>query len=115
MAQGTPVTRRELEGRLIARAWKDEAFKQELLRDPKAVVEREAARLRPGASLPADLEVQVVEETPTTLFLVLPASPVARPGGDLSDADLEQVARGKRSDDPEDTMIADLVTWECCN
>ena len=38
-ATGTP---RDLEAHLIARAWKDEAFRQELLSDPKAVVDARA-------------------------------------------------------------------------
>ncbi|MEM7594391.1 MAG: NHLP leader peptide family natural product precursor, partial [Cyanobacteria bacterium P01_A01_bin.83] len=34
-------TRRDIEARMIAKAWKDEAYKQELLANPKAVFEQE--------------------------------------------------------------------------
>src|SRR5262245_25829197 len=69
-ATGTP---RDLEAHLIARAWKDEAFRQELLSDPKAVVERELRRQDPDARLPEHVQLQVLEESPTTRYLVLPA------------------------------------------
>src|SRR5438105_1038981 len=72
-ATGTP---RDLEAHLIARTWKDQAFRQELLRDPKAALGRELAQLAPGAALPEDVEIHVLEETPTTRYLVLPAKPV---------------------------------------
>jgi hypothetical protein len=39
------------------------------------------------------VEIQVVEETPTTAYLVLPAGPV-RAGQELSDQELEAVAGG---------------------
>jgi len=82
-----------LTAQLIARAWKDEAFKEELLRDPTAVVERELRRLEPDARLPEQVEIHVLEETPTTRYLVLPPKPSA--GADaaqLSDQELAQVA-----------------------
>jgi hypothetical protein len=89
MSEHTPS---DLTTQLIARAWKDEAFKQELLRDPTAVVARELAQLQPGATLPADIQLHVLEETPTTRYLVLPAKPVVESGEQLSDTDLAQVA-----------------------
>ncbi len=52
---------------VIARAWKDEAFKQELLCSPKAVIEEEW-----GTAIPADIEIRVFEETAHTLYIVLP-------------------------------------------
>ncbi len=72
------------------------------------------ARLRPGASLPAGLEVRVVEETPTTAYIVLPTGPVAGPGEELSDADLERAAGGSDITGWA-TCLADLVTWSCCH
>jgi hypothetical protein len=63
-------TRKDLEIHLITRALKDEGFKQELLANPKAVVEKEL-----GTKLPDDLEINVLEETEDTLYMVLPCNP----------------------------------------
>jgi hypothetical protein len=63
-------TRKDLEIHLITRALKDEGFKQELLANPKAVVENEL-----GAKLPEELEINVLEETENTLYMVLPCNP----------------------------------------
>jgi hypothetical protein len=52
---------------LIAKAWEDEAFKQELLSNPKAAIEEAL-----GVSLPEGIEVYVHEQTPTAVHLVLP-------------------------------------------
>src|SRR4051812_45518661 len=84
----------DLTAQLIARVWKDEAFKQELLSNPTAVVARELAQRQPGATLPADIQVQVLEETPTTHYVVLPANPLVPVGEALSDAELQSVAGG---------------------
>lgn len=80
--------RKDKEAEIIAKALKDSAFKQELLSNPKAAIEREV-----GQTLPPNIEIQVVEETPTKLYLVLPStSSVPR---ELSDQQLESVAGGK--------------------
>ena len=84
----------DLTAQLIARVWKDEAFKQELLSNPTSVVARELAQLQPGAMLPADIQVQVLEETPTTYYVVLPAKLPIESGEALSDAELQRVAGG---------------------
>jgi hypothetical protein len=89
MAERAQVTRRDVEARLITRAWKDEAFAAELRRNPRAAVEAELKRLGIGATL-GHVDVKVVEETPTSLYLVIPPKP-AQP---MSDAQLEQIAAG---------------------
>ncbi len=63
-------TRKDLDIHLITRALKDEAFKQELLANPKAVVEKEL-----GAKLSEELEINVLEETEDTIYMVLPCNP----------------------------------------
>ena len=90
------MNRRELEENLIARAWQDAAFKQELLSNPKETLEKE------GVKLPANIEVRVVEETPTTLYLVIPINPNQK---ELSYAKLERkfpdtnvLYKGKKQD-----------------
>ena len=71
-------------GKLVARAWRDPAFKAKLIADPQAVL-REA-----GMAVPAGATVKVVENTGTHLHFVLPPKPV----GQLSDEALDEVAGG---------------------
>jgi hypothetical protein len=91
MAEHAPRTRRDIEAELIARAAKDAAFRRALLADPTGTLEREL-----GVPLAADFSLTVLEETPTTRYLVLPPAPTGG-GGALSDAELGSVAGG---DDP---------------
>ncbi|MBD2243790.1 NHLP leader peptide family RiPP precursor [Nostoc sp. FACHB-888] len=86
--QSTPRTRKDIEAHIIAQSWKDEAYKQELLSNSKAVIEREF-----GIQLPANVSVKVVEENPTNLYFVLPMRPDLS-GAELSDEQLETVAGG---------------------
>lgn len=69
---------------LVARAWRDTAFKARLLADPKAVLHEM------GLEVPAGVEVAVVENTAQKVTLVLPAAPT----GELSEEDLDRVAGG---------------------
>lgn len=52
---------------LIIRAWEDEAFKQELLTNPKAVIEQEL-----GETIPEEIEIRILAEGPNIRYLVLP-------------------------------------------
>ena len=85
MAAPSTPSRQELEAQLIARAWQDEAFKRELLSDPRAAIARVT-----GSSLPPGLEVKVVEETPNTVYVVIPLNTT-----ELSDEQLEAAAGGQ--------------------
>jgi hypothetical protein len=89
MTEAAGGGRVDLERRLIERSLQDESFRQRLLKDPRATVEQEL-----GAQLPADMQVQVVEETVDTIYLVLPEVSPAGEGGEISDLDLETVAGG---------------------
>ena len=72
---------------VLARAIKDAAFRQALLSDPKAVLAKEY-----NIHLPENVTIRVLEETSSTLTLVLP--PQETMTQELSDADLEAVAGG---------------------
>ena len=80
-------TRQQLEAQLIDKAMQDDAFRQELVRDPKGAVARELGM----EEIPEHLQVQVLEESPTTVCLVLPP-PVPGSSAELSDEQLETVA-----------------------
>ena len=73
----------ELQAQIIAQALEDEGFRTGVMDDPKAAI---AAKF--GVNLPAELEIQVHEDTATTAHLVLPAT------GKLREADLLLAAGG---------------------
>ena len=82
--------RTAMEQRIVQRSLEDDAFRQQLLADPRAAVEQEL-----GSQLPSGIRVQVVEETADTVFLVIPLSSQAGENeGELSDSELESVAGG---------------------
>jgi hypothetical protein len=63
-------SRADFEVRLAERAWSDEGFKRELIDSPRDVVAREL-----DIRIPDDIEIQVLEETPQKLYIVLPPRP----------------------------------------
>ena len=102
-ASASDARRAEVESTLVQRSLQDDSFRQRLLDDPKATVEQEL-----GSGLPEDVEVRVVEESPHTIYLVLPSASLLGEGGELSDHQLEVVAGGGWGDtgspfDPRDT------------
>lgn len=82
-----PMSRAELEQKIIALAWKDDAFRKAFLADPKKAFED-----RLGTKLPPDLKITAFAEDENHLHFVIPAKPSGL--GELSEADLEKVAGG---------------------
>ena len=80
-------SRQEFQAQLVIKALKNESFKNELIHNPKEVYEREL-----GQSIPESVSIQVIEETPDNLYLVLPSQPEV--SEQLSDEALEAVAGG---------------------
>jgi type IV secretory pathway VirB4 component len=80
------LTRSEIEGKLIAKAWKDETFKKEFVNDPRKILTKEL-----GIQIPETVEIKVFEETPNAIYMVLPMNPNSE---ELSDMELEGVAGG---------------------
>lgn len=58
-------------GQILAKAWKDAAFKQRLLQDATTIFKEE------GLLTPEGLEIKVVENTEKVFHLVLPWEPDA--------------------------------------
>ena len=71
--------------RIVKKAWNDEAFKKRLLSNPAAVLKEE------GVDPPKDTQVQIHENTGTTVHLSIPAKPAV----ELSEEDLLRVVGGK--------------------
>lgn len=88
------MKRNEFEASIVARAWKDEAFRKRLKDDPRAVLEEEIKKVNPDATLPENVKVDVLEETVDQIYLVVPVNPEDFHDGELSDEDLLNVAGG---------------------
>ena len=71
-------------GKIIARAWREPAFKAKLIADPQAAL-KEA-----GVTFPVGVTVKVVENTDKHFHFVLPP----KPAGELSDEALDNLAGG---------------------
>jgi hypothetical protein len=82
------TSREDLEARLIARAQDDPGFRELLLADANAAAEQEF-----GAPLPGGIQLQAVEETGATRYLVLPVDEST-----IDEADLELIAGGGSGD-----------------
>ncbi len=82
---------KDLEALLISKAMADEAFKSELISNPKAVIAREI-----GQELPESVEIEVLEPTQKKLYLVLPLKVESGEihTEELSDKELDAVAGG---------------------
>jgi hypothetical protein len=73
--------------RLIAKAWKEPAFREELVKDPRGTFEKYTT-----GKLPEQLKIYIHEEDANTLHLTVPAVPSNV--SELSDEDLQKVAGG---------------------
>ena len=83
---------KNLYAKIIARAWKDEAFKRKLLSNPKETLKES------GIDVPTGAKMHVFEETPTNRYFILPQSPSQ--ARDLSVAELEKIAAAKQEYTP---------------
>jgi hypothetical protein len=90
LSEQIPTIRRQIEAHLIARALRDDECRRLLIADPKSALEAEIDRLQLNIKLPSDLKVRVLEESPDTIYLVLPPDLTA-PGKTPEDFFLEAV------------------------
>jgi hypothetical protein len=82
-------SRATFEAKIIAKAWQNEDFKQELLRNTKEVFERES-----GTPAPEGMTVTVLEESALHYYMVLPEKPNLEESEELSEEALEAIAGG---------------------
>jgi hypothetical protein len=75
--------------RIIALAWQDETFKQQLITDPMRVLSAT------GLQLPSNIEYRVVENTATVQYLVIPAKPVGPVVGEIVEDPVRSAAAKK--------------------
>ena len=89
-----------VQDQVMERSVKDETFRQQMLSNPRQVLADEY-----GVNIPANVSIQVVEDTPNNVHLVLP--PKAQVGGmqELSDGELEAVAGGTWSIEVHGTFV----------
>ncbi len=81
------ISRGEIQDLLGKFAASDAKYRDALLKDPKAIMEKQL-----NTTLPSGMKVKAVEETADTLYVVVPFVPKA--GAELSDSALEMVAGG---------------------
>ena len=81
---------RDALAKLFAACWKDEALKARFMSDPKAVLAEY------GMDVPANIDVNVVENSGNTVHITMPAAPSG--AAELSDEELSNAAGGYSHD-----------------
>lgn len=77
-------------GKLVAKSWTDDKLRARLKADPQAVMAEH------GVTVPPGVQVRVVENTESIIYLPIPAKPSE---AELSEVDLDVMARGIRGND----------------
>lgn len=81
------MSRGEMQDLLIQFSTQNPDYRQQLLENPREIVERQF-----GYEVPDGVNLEAVEETANTAYVVVPHVP--EEGAELEDADLEKVAGG---------------------
>jgi hypothetical protein len=92
--------RHELQQLIVEKAIKDEIFKKQLIENPAKALIGEF-----GFNIPEGYEIEVMEETPRKLYIVLPWTSGEHSGDELSESELNSVAGGS---------FLDCMTWYTC-
>ena len=80
-------TRGQLWDKVVEQAQKNPKYYQQLMADPRGLMEKQL-----GTKIPKNVNIKVLQEGVDTYYIVLPA--FAKEGAELSDSDLEKVAGG---------------------
>ena len=81
------MTRGEMQDLLAKFASSNPTYRAALLKNPKAVVEKQF-----NMTVPDNVQIKIVEENANTIYVVVPHAVAS--GAELDDADLEKVAGG---------------------
>ena len=73
----------EIRAKIIAKAWKDEAFKNKLLNSPKEVLKEYGIDTK-------DVKIEVMQESQNQFYFLLPLAPTT--ALTLSESELEKLA-----------------------
>ena len=87
---------------LFAACWKDDALKARFMSDPKAVMTEH------GIEVPANMNVNVVENTDNTVHITMPMTPAG--ASNLSDHELASAAAGG-----DTTCHKTAIRQQCCS
>jgi hypothetical protein len=85
-------TIRDYELDIIVKAWRDEKFRQSLLKDAKKTIEKEF-----NIAIPKHVRISVHEEDENSLHLIVPAVPPNFSADELTDEELREVIGGVMS------------------
>ena len=77
-------SRRDLEAKIVARAWADEGFRERLKTDPRGAVAEET-----GIEVPDAIQIEVLEETAEKAYLVIPVNRL-----EISEEELDAASGG---------------------
>lgn len=72
--------------KIVAKAWSDPQFKEQLLKNPEKVLREQ------GIEIPEGKQITVCENTESQFYLVIPQ----KPAGNLSEKQLESISAGER-------------------
>jgi hypothetical protein len=99
----TMTEQRNALAKVFAACWKDEALKARFMADPKAVLAEY------GMDVPANINVNVVENSDNTVHITMPQAPAG--AGELSDEELSNAAGGSHAGGCE--YVTDAVYPYC--
>ncbi len=79
----------KLYGEIIKKAWEDEGFKENLMKDPKGALKKDF-----NIDVPEDMDLKVVETTSKLQYIIIPSNPFENKMSEIKEDELLAVAGG---------------------
>ena len=95
-------TRGQLNDKIVEQAQNNPSYRERLMKDPRALMAKQI-----GTDIPANVKVEVLQETADKYFIVLPYMP--KEGAELDDAALEKVAGGFLDKTCQQSILSTVV------